>query len=73
MKIIQTIIHYVIYYFPDYYDENDNVCFILSCLVYRYLYRKYFGKSLDMNIIKYRLNNGLIDLLFQTNSNVLKK
>lgn len=43
-----------------------------SCLVYRYLNDKYSRKTLDMNLIMYRLNDGLIDLLFQTNSNVLK-
>ena len=29
-------------------------------------------KTLDMNFIMYRLNDGLVDLLFQTNSSVLK-
>ena len=29
-------------------------------------------KTLDMNFIMYRLNDGLVDLLFQTNSSILK-
>ena len=29
-------------------------------------------KTLDVNFIMYRLNDGLVDLLFQTNSSILK-
>ena len=70
--MIQTIITYVNFNFPYYNDENHNECFIKSCLVYKYLCHKYFKKTIGINLIKYQLNNGLIDLLFQSRSNVLK-
>ena len=70
--MLNNIIAYVNFHFPNYQTNEYNDCFIKSCLVYRYLHEKYFKKTLDMNLIVYRLNDGLIDLLFQTNSNVLK-
>ena len=70
--MIQHIIAYVNFNYPHYNDENYDKCFIKSCLVYKYLYDKYFNKILDFELIKYQLNNGLIDILFQTKSNVLK-
>lgn len=68
--MIQTIITYVNFNFPYYKDENYNECCIESCLVYKYLYDAYFKKTLDFELIKYQLNNGLINILFQTKSNV---
>lgn len=59
--LLETIIAYVNYYFHSckdvvYYNKKspcDNL--IKSCLVYKYLYAKYFSKDIDMNIILYRL------------------
>ena len=36
------------------------------------MYDVYFKKTIDLELVKYQLNNGLIDLLFQTNLRVLK-
>lgn len=70
--MLNNIIAYVNFHFPSYQTRVNNDCFIKSCLVYRYLQEKYLKKTLDMNLIIYRLNDGLIDLLFETKSNVLK-
>lgn len=70
--MLNSIIAYVNFYFPNCKTNEYNDCFIKSCLVYRYLHGKYFKKTLDMNFIMYRLNDGLVDLLFQINSSILK-
>lgn len=77
--MIDDIVLYVNLFFPRCMDKNYdgfvnkslnfrfrnyNEFFIKSCLVYQYLYDKYFNKFLDMDIIVYDLNNGLTDLLF---------
>ena len=41
--MIQQIVAYVNFCYPSYKDDKDE-CFIKSCLVYRYLYEKYFKK-----------------------------
>ena len=61
--MLNNIISYVNFHFPNFKTSDYNDCFIKSCLVYK----KYFKKTLDMNLIVYRLNDGLVDLLFQTN------
>ena len=52
------ILQYVKSYFPSYkslsYDDN----FIKACLVYQFLYIKYFNQRLDMEEIKYILSEG---------------
>ena len=44
-----------------------NLSFIKSCLIYRYLVEKYYRKTMDMNQIIFRLNDGLVDRLFKAN------
>ena len=67
--MITTIINYVNYYFPHYKTKFycDNV--IKSCLVYKYLYEKYFSSNLDMDQIIYRLTE--VRNSFKTNSVIL--
>ena len=55
--MIESIVAYVNVYFPShktkYYDDN----FIKACLIYQYLYIKYFTQKLDLNQIIYRLSD----------------
>ena len=53
--MITTIISYVNYYFTHYKTKFYCDNFIKSCLVYKYLYEKYFSRNLDMDHIIYRL------------------
>ena len=53
--MIKTIVAYVNYYFPTYKTQFYCDNFIKSCVVYKYLYAKYFSQNLDMNQITYRL------------------
>lgn len=41
---------------------------LLSCLIYRYLYEKYFRKNIDLQLIKYQLDN----IKIKTRSKILK-
>lgn len=66
--MIQQIIAYVNFYYPSYKDSYTE-CFIKSCLIYKYLYEKYFAKRIDFELAKYQLTNGLI---LSTNSRILK-
>ena len=52
--MINLIVEYVNTYFPTY---KENYCdnFIKACLVYQYLYLKYFSKTLDLDQIIYKL------------------
>ena len=43
--MVNNIIVYVNYHFPNYKTNDYNDCFIESCLVYRYLHKKYFKKN----------------------------
>ena len=70
--MLNNIIAYVNFHFPNFKTREYNDCFIKPGLVYRYLHEKYLKKTLDMNLTVYRWNAGLVDLLFQTNSNILK-
>ena len=54
--MLNLIVEYVNTYFPTYkkyYCGN----FIKSCLVYQYLYVKFFSKTLDLDQIIYKLLN----------------
>ena len=55
--MLDSIVAYVNFYFPShktkFYDDN----FIKACLVYQYLYIKYFTQRLDFNQILYKLSN----------------
>ena len=83
-KMIKTIINYVNYHyensrkelkdfpFPFAKDEAQNECFINSCLISKYLYELYFRKNITLLDVMYTLNDGIFELFFRSNSNVLK-
>ena len=82
--MIKTIINYVNYHyensrkelkdfpFPFAKDEAQNECFIKSCLIYKYLYEIYFRKNISFLDVMYTLNDGIFELFFRSNWNVLK-
>ena len=53
--MINTIVEYVNYYFPHYKTEVYSDDFIRCCLVYKYLYEKYFSQRAKWEQILYRL------------------
>ena len=53
--MIKTIVEYVNSYFPSYKSQYYTDNFIKTCLVYQFLYAKYFKQKLDLNQIIYRL------------------
>ena len=67
--MIKSIVAYVNYYFStcktQFYPDN----FIKACLVYQFLYAKYFTQKLDINQIIYRLSDSRHSL--RSNSAVL--
>lgn len=65
--MIQRIIEYVNFYYPNYANDGDE-CFIKCCLIYRYLYEKYYGKNIDFEYIKYQN----YDIKIKTKSTILK-
>ena len=67
--MIKSIVAFVNFYFPSnkskYYPDN----FIKACLVYQYLYIKYFTQRLDLDQIIYRLSDSRFDC--RSNSSIL--
>ena len=55
--MIKTIVAYVNFYFPTYKTQFYPDNFIKACLVYQFLYAKYFTQKLDINQIIYRLTD----------------
>ena len=55
--MINTIVAYDNFYFPTYKSQFYPDNFIKACLVYQYLYSKYFTQKLDINQIIYRLTD----------------
>ena len=55
--MINTIVAYVNFYFPTYKTQFYPDNFIKACLVYQFLYAKYFTQKLDINQIIYRLSD----------------
>ena len=55
--MINRIVAYVNFYFPTYKTQFYHDNFIRSCLVYQFLYAKYFTQKLDINQIIYRLSD----------------
>ena len=53
--MIKSIITYVNFYFPTYKTQFYPDNFIEACLVYQFLYAKYFTQKLDIDQIVYRL------------------
>ena len=56
--MMNQIVQYVKFYFPSFKSESYDDNYIKACLVYQYLYAKYFNKRLDMEEIKYNLLEG---------------
>ena len=54
--MISTIVEYVNYYFPS--NKTQFYCdnFIKACLVYQFLYAKYFTQKMDISQIIYKLS-----------------
>ena len=55
--MIKSIVSYVNFYFPSHKTKFYHDNFIKACLVYQYLYIKYFTQKLDINQIIYRLSD----------------
>ena len=55
--MIKSIVEYVNCYFPTYKTQFYPDNFIKACLVYRFLYAKYFTQKLDIDQIIYRLTD----------------
>ena len=53
--MIKSIVTYVNFYFPTYKTEFYPDNFIKACLVYQFLYAKYFTQKLDIDQIIYIL------------------
>ena len=53
--MIKSIVAYVNFYFPTYKTQFYPNNFIKACLVYQFLYAKYFSQKLDIDQIIYRL------------------
>ena len=53
--MIKSIVTYVNFYFPTYKTQFYHDNFIKACLVYQFLYAKYFTQKLDIDQIIYRL------------------
>ena len=53
--MIKSIVAYVNSYFPTYKTQFYSDNFIKACLVYQFLYAKYFTQKLDIDQIIYRL------------------
>ena len=49
--MIKSIVTYVNFYFPTYKTQLYLDNFIKACLVYQFLYAKYFSQKLDIDQI----------------------
>ena len=54
--MISTIVEYINLYFPTYKTQFYSDNFIKACLVYQFLYAKYFSQKMDINQIIYKLS-----------------
>ena len=54
--MIKEIVEYVNCYFPTYKTQFYCDNFIKSCLVYQFLYAKYFHQKMDIDKIIYKLS-----------------
>ena len=61
--MISTIVEYVNYYFPT--NKTQFYCdsFIKACLVYQFLYAKYFTQKMDISKIIYNLSGDRYSLM----------
>ena len=53
--MIKTVVEYVNLYFPTYKTQFYPNNFIKACLVYQFLYAKYFSQKLEIDQIIYKL------------------
>ena len=67
--MIKTIVAYVNFYFPNYKTQSYPDNFIKACLVYQFLYVKYFTQKLEFSRIIYRLLD--YKLCCRSNSSIL--
>ena len=67
--MLKTIVEYVNFYFPTYKTQFYPDNFIKACLVYQFLYSKYFTQKLDIDQIIYGLTEARHYL--NSNSNIL--
>ena len=67
--MIKSIVAYVNFYFPTYKTQFYSDNFIKACLVYQFLYIKYFTQKLDIDQIIYRLTEARHYL--NSNSNII--
>ena len=67
--MINRIVAYVNFYFPTYKTQFYPDDFIKACLVYQFLYAKYFTQKLDINQIIYRLTDYIHSCI--SNSSIL--
>ena len=67
--MIKSIVAYVNFYFPTYKKQFYPDNFIKACLVYQFLYAKYFTQKLDIDQIIYKLTEARHYL--DSNSDVL--
>ena len=55
--MIKSIIAYVNFYFSSYKTQFYHDNFIKACLVYQFLYAKYFSQRLNLDQIIYKLSD----------------
>ena len=55
--MINTIVHYVNFYYPTLKHLNYSENLIKTSLIYRFLYETTFKKFIDLEIIIYKLEN----------------
>ena len=55
--MINTIVHYVNFYYPQYKDLPYSENLIKTSLIYRFLYESIFKKFIDIETIIYKLEN----------------
>ena len=67
--MIKSIVAYVNFYFPSYKTQFYPDNFIKACLVYQFLYAKYFTQRLDLDQIIYRLSDSRYNC--RSNSSIL--
>ena len=67
--MIKSIVAYVNFYFATYKTQFYSDNFIKACLVYQFLYAKYFTQKLEIDQIIYRLTEARHYL--NSNSNII--
>ena len=65
--MINTIVHYVNFYYPTLKHLNYSENLIKTALIYRFLYESIFKKFIEIEVIIYKLENRSIK-----SSNVLQ-